>query len=166
MTSLQWLLLALGAAIILSCWLRRELDAPEDQPHEVRFSNGWRRFMLICFVVCEVLAPLSVYAAEPAITWYLVSAALLFALLSPMAFLSCFRYGEDGLTLRTYFGITHELRWEDIASVPAFVEDNSRFMILRTADKRFILNPNMRGCEEFVCYAQGRLEERIAAQQS
>ena len=166
MTALQWLLLALGGAIILSCWLRRELDAPEVQPYEVRFSNGWRRFMLICFIACEVLAPLSVYAAEPVVTWYLVSVALLFSLLSPTTFLNCIRYGEDGLTIRTYFGVTHELRWEDIVSVPAFVEDNSKRMLLRTADKRFTLNPNMRGCEEFVCYAQGRLEEHIAAQQS
>lgn len=164
MTALQWLLLALSAAITASCWLRRSLDAPEDQPHEVRFSNGWRRFMLICFIFCGILAPLAAYTAEPVVAWYLLSIAFLFSVLSPMAFLSCIRYGEDGLTIRTYFGVTHELRWEDITSVPVFVADNSKYMILRTEDKRFILNPNMRGCEEFVCYAQGRLEERIAAQ--
>ena len=164
MAPLQWLLLALGGAIILSCWLRRELDAPEVQPYGVRFSNGWRRFMLICFIACEVLAPLAAYTADPAVAWYLLSVAFLFAVLSPMAFLSCIRYGEDGLTLRTYFGVIHALRWDDIVSVPVFVEDNSRYMILRTADKRFILNPNMLGCEEFVIYAQERMEERIAAQ--
>ena len=166
MNPLQWLLLALSAAIFASCWLRRELDAPENQPHEVRFSNGWHRFMLICFIACEVLAPLAAYTADPAVAWYLLSIAFLFSVLSPMAFLSCIRYGEDGLTIRTYFGVTHELRWEDIVSVPVFVEDNSKYMILRTEDKRFILNPNMHGCEEFVSYARERVEEPIAAQQS
>ena len=156
MTALQWLLLALGGAIILSCWLRRELDAPEDQTHEVRFSNGWRRFMLISFIACGLLAPLAAYTAEPIVAWYLLSVAFLLALLSPMAFLSCIRYGEDGLTIRTYFGVTHELRWEDVLSVPAFSADNSKLMILRTVNKRFILNPNMRGCEEFVSYARER----------
>ena len=154
MTAAQWLLLALGGAIVLSCWLRRDLDAPEDQPNEVRFSNGWRRFMLISFAACGLLAPLAAYTAEPAVAWYLVSVAFLFAVLSPMAFLSCIRYGADGLTLRTYFGVTHKLRWEDVVSVPAFLADNSKYMILRTADKRFILNPNMHGCEEFVSYAE------------
>ena len=162
----QWLLLALGGAIIFSCWLRRNLDAPEDQPYEVRFSNGWRKFMLLCFIACTPLAPLAAYTAEPAAAWYLLSVALLFALLSPMAFLSCIHYGEDGLTIRTYFGVTHELHWEDIISVPAFVADNSKYMTLRTVDKRFILNPNMHGCEEFVLYARERTEEHVAAQQS
>lgn len=166
MSLTQWLLQALSTAIIASCWLRRDLDAPENQPNKVRFSNGWRRFMLISFIACGLLAPLAAYTADPAVAWYLLSVAFLFALLSPMAFLSCIRYGEDGLTLRTYFGVTHDLRWEDITSVPVFVADNSKYMILRTEDKRFILNPNMRGCEEFVIYAQERMEERIVAQQS
>ena len=160
------LLLALGGAIILSCWLHRNLAAPENQPHEVRFSNGWRRFMLICFIFCGTLAPLAAYTAEPVVAWYLLSVAFLFSVLSPMAFLSCIRYGEDGLTIRTYFGVTHELRWEDIVSVPVFVEDNSKYMILRTVNKRFILNPNMHGCEEFVRYAREQTEEHVAAQQS
>lgn len=166
MSLTQWLLLVIGGAIVLLCWLRRDLDAPEDQPNEVRFSNGWRRFMLICFIACELLAPLAAYTAEAAVAWYLLCVAFLFAVLSPMAFLSCIRYGEDALTIRTYFGVSHDLRWEDIVSVPVFVEDNSKYMILRTVDKRFILNPNMHGCEEFVSYAQGRLEERLAARQS
>ena len=166
MTALQWLLLALGGGIVMLCWLQRKLDAPEDQPQEVRFSNGWRRFMLICFIACEMLAPLSVYTADSVVTWYLLSIALLFALLAPVAFLSCIRYGADGLTIRTYFCVTHRLHWEDIVSVPVFVEDNSKYMILRTVDKRFILNPNMHGCEEFVGYAWKRMEERLTAEHS
>ncbi len=156
MTAPQWLLLILGTAIIASCWLRRELDAPEEQPHEVRFGNGWRKFMLISFIACELLAPLAAYTAESAVAWYLLSVAFLLAVLSPMAFLSCIRYGENRLTIRSYFGVTHELHWRDIVSVPAFVEDNSKYMILRTMDKRFVLNPNMHGCEEFVSYAKVR----------
>ena len=66
MTAAQWLLLGIGGAIVLSCWRRRDLDASEDQPHEVRFSNGWRIFMLICFLACMLLAPLAAYTAEPA----------------------------------------------------------------------------------------------------
>ena len=154
MTSLQWLLLLAGAALFLRCWLQRGMDAPAAQPHEVRFSHGWRKFTLICFVSCEVLAPLAAFTGEPAAAWYLLSVAFLFAVLAPMAFLSCIRYGEDGLTLRTYFGVTHELRWEDVVSVPAFSADNSRYMILRTHDKRFILNPHTLGCEEFISYAK------------
>ena len=166
MTARQWLLLLISAVLFVRCWLQRSLDAPSDLPHAVRFSNGWRRFMLICFILCEALAPLAAHTAEPAVAWYLLSVAFLFALLSPMAFLSGIRYGEGGLTIRTYFGITHGLRWEDVISVPDFVADNSKYMILRTEDKRFVLNPNMHGCEDFVSYARKRLEERIAAQQS
>ena len=162
MHPLQWLLLAISGAIVLLCWLQRDLDAPEERPNEVRFSNGWRNFMLISFIACSLLAPLAAYTAEPVVAWYLLSVAFLFAVLSPMAFLSGIRYSEDGLTLRTYFGMTHELRWEDVLSVPAFSADNSKLMILQTVDKRFILNPNMHGCEEFVSYAK----EHITAQRS
>lgn len=116
--------------------------------------------MLICFIACELLAPLAAYTDEPAAAWYLLIVALLFAILSPTAFLSCIRYGENTLTIRTYFGVTHELHWEDIVSVPAYVADNSKSMILRTMDKRFILNPNMKGCEDFVRYASERMEQR------
>ena len=57
--------------------------------------------------------------------------------------------------------MTHQLRWENVLSVPAFSADNSKYMILRTVGKRFILNPNMFGCEEFVSYAL----ERVLARQ-
>ena len=163
MTAHQWLLLLTGAAFFLRCWLRRQPDTPEDQPHEVRFSNGWRNFMLICFVSCNALAPLAAYTVEPAAAWYLLSVAFLFAVLAPVAFLSCIRYGERGLTIRTYFGVTHALCWADIVSVPAFSSDNSQYMILRTREKRFILNPHMIGCEEFLQHARSLTEQHPAS---
>ena len=156
MTLPQCLLLLTGAAIFLSCWLRRGLDAPDDQPQEVRFGKGWRTFMTGSFITCDLLAPLAACTGEPAAAWYLLSVAFLLAVLSPMAFLSGIRYGEEGLTVRTYFGVTHELHWADILSVPDFVADNSRYMILRTQEKRFVLNPRMQGCEAFVSYAKER----------
>ncbi len=162
MHPLQWLLLAIGGAIVLLCWLRRELDAPEDQPHRVGFGNFARWVVVGGYLTCAVFAPLAQLTGVPEAAWAMAVFALLFAMLAPPPFLCAIRYGENGLTLRSWFGVTNRLRWEDIVSVPVFVEDNSRYMILRTADKRFVLNPLMRGCDEFVSYAK----EHIAAQQS
>lgn len=166
MSPLQWLLLAIGGEIVLLCWLRRDLDAPEDQPHRVGFGKFARGVIAGGYLACAVSVPLAQLTGVPEAAWAMTVFALLFAMLAPSPFLCAIRYGENGLTIRTWFGVTHRLRWEDIIFVPAYVEDNSQYMLLRTADKRFVLNPLMRGCEEFVSCAWARMEERIAVRQS
>lgn len=156
MSPIQWLLLAIGGALVLLCWLRRDLDAPEDQPHRVGFGKFARWVIVGGYLVCAMLAPLAQLTGVPEAAWAMTVFALLFAMLAPSPFLCTIRYGENGLTIRTWFGVTHRLRWEDIVSVPAYTLARTGCMILRTTNRKFTLNPQMMGCDRFICYARAR----------
>lgn len=138
--------------ILLLCWLNRDLDAPEDQPFEVRHSRLTQGSFLcgvLTFAAVAVLLPLTTGDTE--YSPYLALLALLTALIAPFGFLNRIRYGENGLTVRTFFGRVHELTWRDVTALTTWTEDGALF--IRTDRKTFWLANGSLGCEEFLQYA-------------
>lgn len=150
MSLTQWLLLGIGAAIVFGCWLHRNLDAPADQPFRAGFGRFARGAVIVGYAACALLTPLAHLTDVPAAGWGMTIFALGFTLLTPGAFLPMVCYGEGGLTLRSWFGVVHTLRWEDVASVTTA----DRAIILRTASKQFTFSPFMTGSDAFTQYAR------------
>lgn len=138
--------------ILLLCWLCRDLDAPEDQPLEVRhsrFTQGSFLCSVLTFAAVALLVPLTTGDME--YSPYLALLALLAALIAPFGFLNRIRYGEGGLTIRTFFGRVHELAWRDVTALTTWTEDGALF--IRADRKTFWLASASLGCEEFLQYA-------------
>lgn len=157
MTPPQWVLLALSAGVALTCWLRRHLPAPEDQPHRVGFEPHACGFCLGGCILCALLAPFAAWTGVPAAAWAMVLFASGFALLSPVACLQAIRYGDGGVTLRTCLGFVHTLQWEDVTGVRP---GRGGWMLLCTTRRRFVLNPQAKGCAEFIRHVLRREKEK------
>lgn len=145
-------LLAPALLILLLCWLRRDLDAPEGQPLEVRhsrFTQGSFLCGVLTFAAVAVLVPLTTGDAE--YSPYLALLALMTSLIAPFGFLNRIRYGEGGLTVRTFFGRVHALEWRDVTALTTWTEDGALF--IRTGRKTFWLANTALGCEEFLQFA-------------
>lgn len=150
--AITYALLAPALLLVLLCWLNRHFDAPEEQPLQVRQSAAIQHMFLwsnITFAVIALGLPLT--TGETEYSPYLALLALLTALCAPVGFLSGIRYGEGGLTVRTYFGRIHFLHWEDITALTSWTEDGALF--IRTARKTFWLSNNALGCPDFLTYA-------------
>lgn len=157
-------LLTPALLILLLCWLNRKLDAPEDQPLSVCQSGFMRSMFLfgvLGFGLLSLLAPL--ITDQPELAPCLAGMALFASLFAPFGFISCIRYGTGGLTIRTFFGRVHALRWEDVTLVHPGSYGSSRnrqdgFII---ADgRKFYVNYSMPDAEDFIRRAQQECRKR------
>lgn len=149
-------LLAPALLILLLCWLNRRLDAPEDQPLELRhsgFMQGIFLFGVLGFAFVAIGLPLTTGQTE--YSPYLAVMALLTSLIAPFGFISGIRYGVGGLTIRTCLGRVYALRWEDVTAVQPGSHDNPEtrrrqdgFIIAK--GRRFTVNYAMPGAEDFI----------------
>lgn len=152
--------------ILLFCWLNRHLDAPDDQVHELRQPGPMRGmflFSVIAFAVIAIGLPLT--TGETEYSPYLAFLALMASLLSPFAFISGIRYGDSGLTIRTFFGRVHALRWEDVTIVRPGSPDQGRNRQRQdgwiiAAGRRFYVNYSIPGAASFICRAQQECRSR------
>ena len=156
-------LLAPALLILLLCWLNRRLDAPEDQPLtlcQTGFMRGMFLFGVLGFATLALVIPLVTDMPEAAPL--LAGMALFASLLAPFGFISCIRYGTGGLTIRTYFGRVHALRWEDVTLVQAgSYGSRSRQDGFIIADgRKFHVNYSMPGAEDFIRRAQQECRRR------
>lgn len=156
-------LLTPALLILLLCWLNRHLDAPEDQPLTVcqtGFMQGMFLFGVLGFAILALIIPLVTDMPEAAPL--LAGMALFASLLAPFGFISCIRYGTGGLTIRTYFGRVHALRWEDVTLVQAgSYGSRSRQDGFIIADgRKFHVNYSMPGAEDFIRRAQQECRKR------
>lgn len=166
MTDMQLTLAFLAPAllILLLCWLNRRLDAPEDQPFELRHMNLYRGsfiFGVLGFAVIAIGLPLTTGDTE--YSPYLAVMALFTSLFAPFGFLSCIRWGDGGLTIRTFFGRVHTLRWEDVTLVQggAYGGNKTRkdgFIIAN--GRKFHVNYAMPDAEDFIDRAQRECRKR------
>ena len=153
-------LLAPALLILLMCWLNRSLDAPEDQPLELRQPDMMRTMFalgVLGFALTAVGLPLT--TGETQYSPYLAGIALFCALLSPFGFISCIRYGDSGLTIRTFFGRVYALRWEDVTAVRAGAPGRGRRKPRRDGwivahGRRFFVNYSIPGAQAFIFRAQ------------
>lgn len=152
--------------ILLFCWLNRHLDAPDDQVHELRQPGPMRGmyvFSILSFAVIAIGLPLTI--GETEYSPYLAFLALLGSLLSPFAFISGIRYGVGGLTIRTFFGRVHTLRWEDVTAVQPGSPYQSKARQRQdgwiiAAGRRFYVNYSIPGAEDFILRAQQECRSR------
>ena len=156
-------LLTPALLILLLCWLNRHLDAPEDQPLTVcqtGFMRGMFLFGVLGFAILALIIPLVTDMPEAAPL--LAGMALFASLLAPFGFISCIRYGTGGLTIRTYFGRVHALRWDDVTLVQAgSYGSRSRQDGFIIADgRKFHVNYSMPGAEDFIRRAQQECRRR------
>ena len=157
-------LLAPALLILLLCWLKRDLDAPEDQPLTLCQTGSLRSMFLfgvLGFAALALLIPL--VTDQPESAPYLAGMALFASLLAPFGFISCIRYGTGGLTIRTFFGRVHALRWEDVTLVrPGSCGANgSRQDGFIIADgRKFYVNYSMPDAEDFIRRAQQECRKR------
>ena len=96
--------------------------------------------------------------------------ALIGALCAPLGFLSCIRYGDDGLTIRTFFGRVHRLRWEDVTTMQEGRAGVSTTRPRRSpprqdgfiiADgRKFYVNYAMSGAGAFIACAKQKCRQR------
>jgi len=147
------LALLIPALLLLCwCWLRRDFNAPADQPLTVCQAECYRWlcfFSALAFAAVAVGMPLT--PGETEYSPYCAGLVLVAALCAPLGFLSRICYGEHGLTIRTYLGRVHRLTWQDVAALPAWSPNGA--LILRAAGKSFFLSNNARGCAAFLRYA-------------
>ena len=156
-------LLTPALLILLLCWLNRDLNAPEDQPLtlcQTGFMRGMFLFGVLGFAILALIIPLVTDMPEAAPL--LAGMALFASLLAPFGFISCIRYGTGGLTIRTYFGRVHALRWEDVTLVQAgSYGSRSRQDGFIIADgRKFHVNYSMPGAEDFIRRAQQECRRR------
>ena len=162
-------LLAPALLILLLCWLNRRLDAPEDQPMELQ-QPLWVQYTfnlgVLGFAFIAIGLPLT--TGESGYSPYLAAMALLASLIAPFGFISRIRYGDGGLTIRTFFGRVHALRWEDVTAVqagevcnPATRRRRDGFIIAR--GRKFHVNYAMPGAGDFIRRAQQECHPRGAA---
>ena len=156
-------LLTPALLVLLLCWLNRDLDAPEDQPltlFQTGFMRGMFLFGVLGFATLALVIPLVTDMPEAAPL--LAGMALFASLLAPFGFISCIRYGTGGLTIRTYFGRVHALRWEDVTLVQAgSYGSRSRQDGFIIADgRKFHVNYSMPGAEDFIRRAQQECHRR------
>lgn len=156
-------LLTPALLILLLCWLNRHLDAPEDQPLTLcqsGFMRGMFLFGVLGFAILALIIPLVTDMPEAAPL--LAGMALFASLLAPFGFISCIRYGTGGLTIRTFFGRVHALRWEDVTCVqPGSYGSRSRQDGFIIADgRKFHVNYSMPGAEDFIRRAQQECRKR------
>lgn len=161
--TLTLILLIPALLILLLCWCSRRFEAPEDQPLELRqprFVQGAFLFGVLGFAILALIIPLVTDMPEAAPL--LAGMALFTSLLAPFGFISCIRYGTGGMTIRTYFGRVHALRWEDVTLVQAGSYDSrSRQDGFIIADgRKFHVNYSMPGAEDFIRRAQQECRKR------
>lgn len=157
-------LLAPALLILLLCWLKRDLDAPEDQPLTLCQTSSLRSMFLfgvLSFAALALLIPL--VTDQPESAPYLAGMALFASLFAPFGFISCIRYGTGGLTIRTFFGRVHALRWEDVTLVQEgrCSSGKSRQDGFIIADgRKFHINYSMPDAEDFIRRAQQECRAR------
>lgn len=162
--TLTYALLTPALLILLLCWLNRHLDAPEDQPFVLRHMGLYRgAFTLgvLGFAFIAVGIPLTM--GETEYSPYLAGMALFASLFAPFGFLSCIRWGDGGLTIRTFFGRVYALRWEDVTTVQAggYGTNNTRQDGYIIADgRKFHVNYAMPDAEDFIARAQRECRKR------
>lgn len=162
--TLTYSLLAPALMILLLCWLNRRLDAPEDQPFELRHMNLYRdSFILGVLGFAAIAVGLPLTTGETEYSPYLAGMALFASLFAPFGFLSCIRWGDGGLTIRTFFGRVHALRWEDVTTVQpgAYGGSKTRQDGYIIADgRRFNVSYAMPDAEDFIARAQRECRKR------
>lgn len=150
--------------ILLLCWMHRRLDTLEDQPLSVcqsGFMQGMFLSGILGFSLLALVVPL--LTGETEYSPYLAGMALFASLFAPFGFISCIRYGMGGLTIRTFFGRVHSLRWEDVTLVQPGRYSSGRtrqdgFII---ADgRKFYVNYSMPDAENFIQRAQQECRQR------
>lgn len=157
-------LLTPALLILLLCWLNRNLDAPEDQPLSIcqsGFMRGTFLFGVLGFGLLSLLVP--VITDQPELAPCLAGMALFASLFVPFGFISCIRYGTGGLTIRTFFGRVHALRWGDVTLVQpgSYGNRESRRDGFIIADgRKFHVNYSMPGAEDFIRRAQQECRKR------
>lgn len=157
-------LLAPALLILLLCWLKRDLDAPEDQPLTLCQTGSLRSMFLfgvLGFAALALLIPL--VTDQPESAPYLAGMALFASLFAPFGFISCIRYGTGGLTIRTFFGRVHALRWEDVTLVQEGRCNSGKsrqdgFIIAN--GRKFHVNYSMPDAEDFIRRAQQECRAR------
>lgn len=167
--TLTLILLIPALLILLLCWCSRRFEAPEDQPLELRqprFVQGVFLFGVLGFAAVAIGLPLT--TGETEYSPYLAAITLLTSLIAPFGFISRIRYGESGLTIRTYWGRVYAFRWEDISSVkagapyqPEARQRRDGHIIAR--GHKFYVNYSLPGAEDFIAYAQEKSQQRDAA---
>lgn len=156
-------LLAPALLILLLCWLNRRLDAPDDQPLtlcQTGFMRGMFLFGVLGFTILALVIPLVTDMPEAAPL--LAGMALFASLLAPFGFISCIRYGTGGLTIRTFFGRVHALRWEDVTLVQAgsYGSRSRQDGFIIANGRKFHVNYSMPGAEDFIRRAQQECRRR------
>ena len=144
--------------ILLLCWLNRYFDAPEDQPRAVyhpRYAKALLLFGIFCFAFGAIGMSLTPGFTQGGPVCALLT--LVVSLFVPSIFICGVRYGKNGLSIRTYWGRVHQLRWEDVTALTTWAAYGKLF--ISTADKAFLLNNAAMGCPEFLLYAGRKCQE-------
>jgi len=162
--TLTLVLLTPALLILLLCWINRHLDAPEDQPFTLRHVGLYRGMFtlgVLGFAFIAIGIPLTM--GETEYSPWLAGMALFASLFAPFGFLSCIRWGDGGLTIRTFFGRVHALRWEDVTTVKpgGYGPNDTRQDGYIIADgRKFHVNYAMPDAEDFIARAQRECRQR------
>lgn len=146
---LQWLAggaLAVQAAWVILCLLRQDL--PPLPREEGRVTN--RRLITWIGVSAFVLLmiPAVICVSRNTLLWW-VFIPLVCTVLVTAGCLPCIRWNEEGFTVRTFFGRTHECTWADVRSVGSPLGDSW----IVTAKGRFFMDGTAVGSASFMAAA-------------